>query len=101
MCCADIHVAHGRQKVRQRHPSQAPKEASGNSSRSPEKWPFLKLISSIPILDSPSRRSQPASTSAHTRAMIEPTVRHAIRISFVTVDFEDWVANHATVSSKG
>ena len=32
--------------------------------------------------------------------MIEPTVRHAIRISWVTVDFDDWVANQATVSSK-
>jgi hypothetical protein len=32
--------------------------------------------------------------------MIDPTVRHAIRISSVTVDFEDCVANHATVSSK-
>jgi len=32
--------------------------------------------------------------------MIEPTVRHAIRINVVTVDFEAWVANHATVSSK-
>jgi len=32
--------------------------------------------------------------------MIDPTVRHAIRINSVTVDFEDWVANHATVSSK-
>jgi hypothetical protein len=32
--------------------------------------------------------------------MIDPTVRHAIRISSVTVDFEAWVANQATVSSK-
>jgi len=32
--------------------------------------------------------------------MIEPTVRHAIRINAVIVDFDDWVANHATVSSK-
>jgi len=60
----------------------------------------LYEISSIPIRASPSRRSPPASTSAHTRVMIEPTVRHAIRINAVTVDFDDWVANHATVSSK-
>ena len=32
--------------------------------------------------------------------MIDPTVRHAIRISWVTVDLEDWVANQATVWSK-
>jgi hypothetical protein len=32
--------------------------------------------------------------------MIDPTVRHAIRISWVTVCLEDWVANHATVWSK-
>jgi len=32
--------------------------------------------------------------------MIDPTVRHAIRISAVTVDFDDWVANHATCASK-
>jgi hypothetical protein len=41
-----------------------------------------------------------ASTSAQTRVMIDPTVRQAIRISSVTVAFEDWVASHATVSSK-
>lgn len=38
--------------------------------------------------------------SAQTRVMIDPTVRHAIRINAVTVDFEDWVANYATCSSK-
>jgi len=60
----------------------------------------LYEISSIPILANPSRRSQLASTSAHTRETIDPTVRHAIRISWVTVALEDWVANHATVWSK-
>ena len=42
---------------------------------------------------------QPTSTSAQTRVMIEPTMRHATRINAMTVDFDDWVANHATVSS--
>jgi len=32
--------------------------------------------------------------------MIDPTVRQATRINAVTVDFEDCVANQATVSSK-
>jgi hypothetical protein len=32
--------------------------------------------------------------------MIDPTVRHATRINCVTVDFDPWVANHATVSSN-
>jgi len=61
---------------------------------------LLEEISSIPILASPSKRSQLASTSAQTRVMIDPTVRHAIRINWVTVCLEDWVANHSTVSSK-
>jgi hypothetical protein len=34
------------------------------------------------------------------RVMIDPTVRQATRIRAVAVDFEDWVANQATVSSK-
>jgi len=32
--------------------------------------------------------------------MIDPTVRHATRINSMTVDFDAWVANHATCSSK-
>ena len=32
--------------------------------------------------------------------MIRLAVRQAMRISSVTVDFEDWVASHATWSSK-
>jgi len=51
-------------------------------------------------MGNPASRSQCASTSSQTRVMIDPTVRHAIRISSVTVDFEDCVVNHATVSSK-
>ena len=54
----------------------------------------------MPIRRSPSNRSQPASTSAHTRAMIAPTVRQAIRISSLTAVFEHCVASQATVSSK-
>ncbi len=41
-----------------------------------------------------------ASTSAQTRVMIAPTVRHATRISSVTAVFEHCVANHATCSSN-
>lgn len=59
-------------------------------------WPFLQLISSIPMRSGPANRSRCASASAQTRAMIEPTVRQAIRINSVTIDFEDWVASHAT-----
>jgi hypothetical protein len=32
--------------------------------------------------------------------MIDPTVRHAIRISSVIALFEHWVASQATCSSK-
>jgi hypothetical protein len=38
--------------------------------------------------------------SAETRATIAPTVRHAMRISSVTADFEQCTASQATVSSK-
>ena len=76
------------QKDRQKPRSSPPKETTSDSLGSPEKWPFLYEISSIPIRASPSRRSQPASTSAQTR-VIEPTVRHATRINAVTVDFDD------------
>ncbi len=38
--------------------------------------------------------------STRTRVMIEPTVRHAIRISSVTAVLEHCTANQATVSSK-
>ena len=48
----------------------------------------------------PGDRSCSASTSAQTRVMIDPTVRHAIRISSVIADLEHWVANQATCSSK-
>ncbi len=54
----------------------------------------------MPILLSPSSRSPSASTSAQTRAVIDPTVRHAMRINSVIALFEDWVASHVMVSSK-
>jgi hypothetical protein len=38
--------------------------------------------------------------SAHTRVMMAPTVRQAIRISSVIARFEHWVANHATCSFR-
>ena len=38
--------------------------------------------------------------SAQTRVMIEPTVRHAIRINSVIARLEHWVASQATWSSK-
>jgi hypothetical protein len=37
---------------------------------------------------------------AHTRATIDPTVRHAIRINSVTAVFAHALASHATVSSN-
>ena len=49
---------------------------------------------------SPANRSCSLSTSAQTRVMIAPTVRHAIRISSVTAVFEHCVASQATCSSN-
>ena len=54
----------------------------------------------MPIRFSPPNRSCSFSTSAQTRVMIAPTVRHAIRINSVTAVFEHWVASHATCSSN-
>ncbi len=54
----------------------------------------------MPIRRSPANRSCAFSVSAHTRAMIAPTVRQAIRISSHTAVFEHATASHATVSSK-
>jgi hypothetical protein len=57
-------------------------------------------ISSIPIRRSPASRSTSRSVSAQTRSQIPPTVRHAIRISAATADFEQLTASHATSSSN-
>lgn len=54
----------------------------------------------MPIRVSPANRSPRASTSAQTRVMIAPTVRHAMRINCVTAVFEHCVTSHATVWSK-
>lgn len=54
----------------------------------------------MPMRRSLASRPCWASTSSHTRVMIAPTVRHAMRISSITVDLAEWVANHATVWSK-
>ena len=48
----------------------------------------------------PGEPIRDGSTSAHTRATIAPTVRHAIRINCDTAVLEVWVANQATCSSK-
>jgi hypothetical protein len=45
-------------------------------------------------------RSTVVSASRDTRATIEPTVRHAIRINSVTAVLDVCTASHATVSSK-
>ena len=45
---------------------------------------------------SPANGSNTSAVSAHTRVMIAPTVRHAIRISCVTAAFDELVASHAT-----
>ena len=47
-----------------------------------------------------ANRSCSRSVSAQTRAMIDPTVRHAIRINSVTALLDVCVANQATVSSN-
>ena len=44
----------------------------------------------------PANASIPAAVSAHTRVMIDPTVRQAIRINSVIALLEHWVANQAT-----
>jgi len=54
----------------------------------------------MPIRDSPSSASTPAPRSATTRAMIRPTVTHAIRISWRIADCDACVASHAAWSSK-
>ena len=54
----------------------------------------------MPIRVTPASRSVELSTSSHTRAMIAPTVRHAMRISSVAALLEVCVANHATCWSK-
>src|SRR6476661_2650061 len=56
----------------------------------------LRKISSIPIRCRPANASTPAAVSAHTRVMIDATVRQAIRISSVIALLEHWVANQAT-----
>ena len=48
----------------------------------------------------PANASTPAAVSAHTRVMMAPTVRQAIRISSVIARFEHWVANQATCWSN-
>ena len=50
--------------------------------------------------ESPASWSTVPPVSAQTRAMIDPTVRQAMRISAVAAVLEVWVASHATVSSK-
>ncbi len=54
----------------------------------------------MPMRRSPAKASIPSAVSAQTRAMIDPTVRHAIRINWVIADFEHWVASQATCWSK-
>ena len=54
----------------------------------------------MPILVSPPSMSVEAVTSAQTRVITAPTVRHATRISSVTACLEVWVASQATCSSK-
>ncbi len=51
----------------------------------------------MPIRDTPAKRSMLTSVSAHTRSTMEPTVRQEIRINSPTADFEQCVANQATV----
>ena len=54
----------------------------------------------MPIRVTPASRSVAPPVSAQTRVMIDPTVRHATRISRVAAVFEVTVASHATVSSN-
>ena len=64
-------------------------------------WLGRETIDLDPAQPQRTGRARLASTtSAQTPVMIAPTVRNAIRISAVTADFEHWVANQATCSSK-
>ena len=54
----------------------------------------------MPRRRNPANRSVNDSVSAHTRVMIDPTLRQAMRISSVTALLEVWVASQATCSSK-
>ena len=54
----------------------------------------------MPIRRRPANRSILFSVSAHTRATIAPTVRHASRINSHTAVFEQATASQATVSSN-
>ncbi len=62
--------------------------------------PRLQEISSIPIRVSPASGPAAASCSAVTRAMMCPTVRQEMRISWVMVVLEQAAASQATWSSK-
>ena len=54
----------------------------------------------MPMRRSPSKGSWAARPSATTRAMIEPTVRQAMRISSETAVFGVWVTSQAAWSSN-
>jgi len=64
------------------------------------RWPLRIEISSTPIRVSPEHRSRVASASSLTRWQIQPTVRHAIRISCETAVFDACTVSHATWSSN-
>lgn len=53
----------------------------------------------MPIRLNPASGSN-SPNSATTRPMMRPTVRHEIRMYSQTADFEQFVASHATDSSK-
>jgi hypothetical protein len=55
---------------------------------------------SIPIRASPESMSRVVSASSLTRWQIQPTVRHAIRISCETAVFDACTVSHATWSSN-
>jgi hypothetical protein len=62
--------------------------------------PLRIEISSTPIRFSLANRSRVATASPLTRSQIQPTVRHAIRISCDTAVFEACTVSHATWSSN-
>jgi hypothetical protein len=51
---------------------------------------------STPMRFRPASMSRPVCCSAITRSQIQPTVRHAIRISCATAVLFVWTASHAT-----